>query len=104
MWIYPKAQQVVIQGEENLGRYRFGTMAMAKTFCKKCGVNLTNVAMDLSDEEIEALPDAFRGMFAHTKLLCPLNLRTLNDFHISEIKDPEKTTKGAEFGEKYVNP
>lgn len=104
VWIYPRADQVVIQGDENLGKYYFGNKAVFKSFCKTCGVNFTNGAADLNDEQFAALSDGFKGLHQRVKTLCPLNLRVLNGFNLSEVKESEKETKGAQIGQPYVNP
>lgn len=87
-----------------MGKYYLGTKCVAKTFCKKCGVNLTNTAAALNEGQLAKLNDTFREFHQRAKLLCPVNLRVLNDFHVSEIKDAEKAVAGAEAGEPYINP
>ncbi|KAK1749631.1 glutathione-dependent formaldehyde-activating enzyme [Echria macrotheca] len=104
IWVYPKREQVVIRGEENMGKYYFGTKSIAKTFCKKCGINLTNAAAELDEGEIAALDGNFRGLHALAKSLTPFNLRVLNGFHISEVKDVVQRVSGPEDGVPYVSP
>ncbi|KAK0613179.1 glutathione-dependent formaldehyde-activating enzyme [Immersiella caudata] len=104
VWVYPLKDQVVIQGKDNMNRYSFGTKCVEKWFCKTCGVNLTNTAAGLDEEQIANLPEAYRGLHGRAKLLAPLNLRILNGFHVSEIKEPEQATQGAELGPVYVSP
>ncbi|KAK5654648.1 hypothetical protein OQA88_6969 [Cercophora sp. LCS_1] len=50
LWVYVPKDAVVLQGEENIGRYTFSSGSLAKTFCKTCGVNLTNDIVDESDK------------------------------------------------------
>ncbi|KAK0642861.1 glutathione-dependent formaldehyde-activating enzyme [Cercophora newfieldiana] len=104
VWTYPSADQVVIQGTENLGSYVFGTKKAAKKFCKTCGVNMVNLAADLDEEEVAKLDENSKRMFEGIKTMCPLNLRVLNDVNLSDIKDAEMATRGADMGPAYVNP
>ncbi|KAK3316000.1 glutathione-dependent formaldehyde-activating enzyme [Apodospora peruviana] len=105
VWIQPPAEAVAIQGEKNLVRYEFGRRIVAKTFCKTCGVHMTNgPSASLSDEQYAALSDGFKAWVDMSRALCPVNLRVLNEFDIKEIKEPERLTGGGEVKPKYVNP
>ncbi|KAF2195670.1 hypothetical protein K469DRAFT_543859, partial [Zopfia rhizophila CBS 207.26] len=86
VWIYPKVEQVVMEGEENLERYKFGSKIFAKTFCKTCGINITNVSEDLSEEEIAALSEELKHWYSLSQAICPMNLRVLHDFNIKDTK------------------
>jgi hypothetical protein len=105
MWLYTKTDQVVLQGEENIGRYSFGSGALAKTFCKTCGVCFTNEAAKLTEEEKAALSEqGKKRLRMMTETYRPLNLRVLNDYNIKDIKETEKLTFGVGFEPKYVDP
>ncbi|KAK0730084.1 glutathione-dependent formaldehyde-activating enzyme, partial [Lasiosphaeris hirsuta] len=78
VWIYPKADQVVIQGEENIARYQFANRILDKTFCKICGVTISNLQADLTDEQISALREGLREWHARAQHIFPVNLRVLN--------------------------
>ena len=77
---------------------------MVKLFCKTCGVNVSNIAADLDEEQVSKLGDPWKGMHQRAKTRTPLNLRVLNGYNVAEIKKPEQATKGALLGEPYVNP
>jgi hypothetical protein len=102
--VYPKKEQVIIQGKENMAGYRFALKIMEKTFCKTCGVQVSNSAIDLTEEELANLEEKNRGFYNYAHKISPLNLRVLNDFHYTDAKESNKM-EGASFGsEKYVNP
>ena len=105
IWIYPKTEQVAVQGKEHLTKYAFGRKIVSKAFCKTCGVCMYNAAADLSDEEYNALSDEFKGWVDSTRTLCVLNLRVLNGYDVDEIREKiDKVTGGSEVEPRYVNP
>ncbi|KAK0616514.1 Mss4-like protein [Immersiella caudata] len=104
IWLYTKVEQVALQGEENLGRYSFGSGVLAKTFCKTCGVHFTNDGVKLTEEEEAALPEAAQRRRKRMAPWRPVNLRVLNDHNIKDIKEPAKLTHGVGFEPKYVDP
>jgi hypothetical protein len=103
MWMYPEANQIVLQGEDNLGRYLFGVKHLYKTFCKTCGVQFTNDWRDLNEEEVAAMDPQKRQFYQNANHFRPLNLRVLNNVDLSTLK-PELSTVSATIGMKYVNP
>lgn len=104
IWLYTARDQIVLQGEENLGKYGFGYGVLQKTFCKTCGVNITNQTLDLSDEEVKGLPEKAYKRWKFMSEWRPVNLRVLDGFDVEEIKTPEKLTHGVDFEPKYVYP
>ena len=105
MWIYPKPEQVVLEGKENLTYYRMGFKVWEKGFCKICGVQILNQRTPLTEEELAALPEEYRrrrGPF-ETR---PLSIRVLDGFDIRTL-GPErfKMANGRdEYGPTYINP
>ena len=79
-----------------------GSGAWRKTFCKTCGVPISNETADLSDEEIAALPEIVRNWRVKCLDLLPLNLRTLNGFDFKSL--PTRIGEGKKLGKPYVNP
>ena len=72
-----------------IGKHSFGTKCVAKTFCKTCGMHMTNVAADddLDATQLAALTEEFKGIYQLAKQLTPVNLRVLNDFAVlAELK------------------
>jgi hypothetical protein len=105
IWLYTKIDQVVLQGEENVGRYSFGSGALAKTFCKTCGVSFTNEPAKLTEGEVAALSEqGKKRRKMMTEKYRPVNLRVLNDYDIKSIKEIEKLTFGVGYEPKYVDP
>lgn len=95
---------VALHGDDkDIGRYVFGKRIMSKTFCKTCGVQLTNEPRDLSDEEVAALSDDSRAWYEGSQVRHPVNLRVLNGVDLKKLT-PMKLTQGAELEPKYVNP
>ncbi|KAH8912192.1 glutathione-dependent formaldehyde-activating enzyme [Coniochaeta sp. PMI_546] len=105
MWIYPKKDQVVIQGRENLSYYVFGTGVWRKGFCKTCGVQIMNEPNPLTPEQVEALPASAKA-FREGKLdWMPINIRILNNFDFDAIKDKVQRLDGWNMAKPgYVNP
>jgi len=90
---------------ENLEKYSFGGGGLVKTFCKTCGVNISNEGAELSASEVSTLPEGIRNRWNFiAKNWRPVNLRVLNDYNIKDIKEPERSTNGASFEPRYVNP
>lgn len=87
-----------------MGSYVFGTRIVAKKFCKICGVNITNAAAEMSDEDIAKLDENYKRMQQRVQTMSPLNLRVLDDVRLSDIKNAEEVTRGTGIGVPYVNP
>ncbi|CAM1511435.1 Fc.00g089480.m01.CDS01 [Cosmosporella sp. VM-42] len=103
IWIYPRIEEVVIQGKENLTLYAMGKKMMSKTFCKTCGIPVGNVGNKLSGEEIEALGPDLQKWYHQCFLVEPINIRTLNGFDLESVE----TSRFDGFNlilPKYVNP
>ena len=103
IWIYPKVEQVVIQGKDNITEYAMGQKMMLKSFCKTCGVQLSNRSAPLSEEEIAALSPESKVWFDRGQQFAPVNLRTINGLDLSALN----VKKGDGFNlilPKYVNP
>lgn len=76
-----------------------------KTFCKTCGVNLTNQAAKLTEEEVAAFPvEHYKKRFNSMTINRPINLRVLNNFNIKDMKKPELLTYGVDYEPIYVDP
>lgn len=103
IWIYPKNEQVVVQGQENLSYYVFGSGNYRKAFCKTCGVHIMNDQNPLTEEEITAQPEASRKMRAMTQGFLPVTLRILDGFDIHSVKTAV-ANGGKEMAPAYVNP
>ncbi|KAK1753979.1 centromere protein V [Echria macrotheca] len=105
IWIYPRVDQLDYQGRENLATYRFGNRHLQKTFCKTCGVSFANEAAELTQEEFDALPsDRTRDWHQRFKANCGFNIRVLNDYDFTSIKEPWRNTRGQDMEPRYVYP
>ncbi|TDZ24852.1 Centromere protein V [Colletotrichum orbiculare MAFF 240422] len=106
-WIYPSKEQVVLHASNpsNIGRYSFAHYIVDKTFCKICGVAMTNQCNDLTEEErqargalsAEGLPDGFRAQH-------PVNLRVLHDVDFVTMKPPTMKNGADAILPRYNNP
>ncbi|KAK4211276.1 hypothetical protein QBC37DRAFT_427304 [Rhypophila decipiens] len=114
-WVYPARSQVILQerdtqtdpGSEskNLVSYAFNRGVFNKTFCKTCGVYLTNeVTTTTSPEEMAAWPEDTKAFYERVKHVRPLNIRVLNDFDFSTIEFKIERLDGASRPVFYVNP
>ncbi|KAI0152366.1 glutathione-dependent formaldehyde-activating enzyme [Hypoxylon sp. NC0597] len=85
VWLYPKKDQVVIEGEENLTTYLFNSMLWGKTFCKICGVPIHNKCEPITEEELNAMPEDRRNFIKGGQALTPINLRIFNDLNVEDL-------------------
>lgn len=69
IWVYPRPEQVVLAAEDeaDIGRYSFNARILSKTFCRRCGVLMTNESRDLSAEAVAALSEGTRQWYNSTK-------------------------------------
>ncbi|KAI0899694.1 glutathione-dependent formaldehyde-activating enzyme [Annulohypoxylon nitens] len=84
-WIYPTKEQVVLEGEDNLGVYLFNTKLFGKTFCKTCGIAVHNQRQPISEEQLDAMPEGMRNWVKGSFGLMPINLRLFNDLNIKDL-------------------
>ncbi|KAI0597784.1 hypothetical protein F4775DRAFT_218447 [Biscogniauxia sp. FL1348] len=103
VWAYPNKEQVVIEGEENLVPYVFGTKAWGKCFCKHCGILVCNAPQPLTEEMIAGMSEETKSFTLGSRHLLPINLRVLDDFTALDLNvkraDGYNTIKPM-----YVNP
>ncbi|OTB19924.1 hypothetical protein K445DRAFT_313709, partial [Daldinia sp. EC12] len=85
VWLYPRKEQVVIEGEENLAYYKFGTKLFGKSFCKTCGISVHNDIKPLPEEELNKLPEGQREFIKGAFSMTPINLRVLNNFDVGDL-------------------
>ncbi|KAK3955449.1 Mss4-like protein [Pseudoneurospora amorphoporcata] len=82
IWIYPTSPDQISLSEgskENLTSYACLQKVMSKTFCKTCGVPLTNVANELMTEErIRASCDDPEMVLRWRNVVWPINVRCLD--------------------------
>jgi hypothetical protein len=102
IWVYPREDQLAISGTDNLSYYIFASAVWRKAFCKTCGVHIINDLNPLTDEQVEALPEATRKWRAGKLGIRPLNLRVLNNFDVSKLKITRGM--GSKLQPEYVNP
>ncbi|KFH45967.1 Centromere protein V-like protein [Hapsidospora chrysogenum ATCC 11550] len=105
VWIYPPREQVVLAAESDsdIGEYRFARNISAKTFCRTCGVQMTNRFEPLSAEEAEKLSDVDKTWRPWAATIHPVNIRVLDGVDLSVFK-PKRTTSAADLEPLYVNP
>jgi hypothetical protein len=85
--VYPKKEQVVLFGDEaDIGRYIFSNRIIAKTFCKHCGVVMTNAHNPLPAEEYAALSERVRKTEANHRYIHPVNTRVLTDVDVKRLR------------------
>ena len=76
---------------------------LAKTFCKTCGINMTNENLKLSDEQLAKLPErAQKAHEYHSKHL-PVNVRTLHGVDPLKLVIEQFDGKGKIAGD-YIEP
>ncbi|GKT48667.1 centromere protein V [Colletotrichum spaethianum] len=104
IWVKPDADQLVLSGEDdNIGRYTFSHRILAKTFCKTCGVPLTNQFNPLTEEEYNALTEKAQFWHKWSKDKHPVNVRVLHGVDLKSLKIHHVDGK-TEHQPGYVNP
>ncbi|KAI0888927.1 glutathione-dependent formaldehyde-activating enzyme [Annulohypoxylon maeteangense] len=85
VWSYPQKDQIVIEGEDNLGVYLFNTKLFGKTFCKTCGIAVHNHVLPISEEQFNQMPEAMQKFVESSKSVKPINLRLFNDLNVRDL-------------------
>ncbi|KAH7123343.1 glutathione-dependent formaldehyde-activating enzyme [Dactylonectria estremocensis] len=105
IWVWSLRDQVVLHGDPNvIGRYTFNTKVVDKTFCKKCGVQMTNQPALQSNEAVASMSEAQRKVYNLVKSMQPVNLRVLEGIDLVGLKDKIQKIHGADRPPLYVNP
>ncbi|KAI0132536.1 glutathione-dependent formaldehyde-activating enzyme [Xylariales sp. AK1849] len=102
-WIYPKNEFVAIEGRENITQYLMGQNIFCKGFCKICGVPIENKAADLTQEQLEAVPEAGRRWYEFGKHYWSVNARVLNGVDLELLKK-ERLDGWNNITPGYTNP
>lgn len=103
VWCYPPPESVVLSGaEENIGRYQFNWHILEKTFCKICGVPMTNKAVDMTKEQEEALPEQAVPWRALTLKSHAVNVRVLEGVDLDKLSPQRLDFK--DRGPSYAAP
>ncbi|KAM4066690.1 glutathione-dependent formaldehyde-activating gfa [Hirsutella rhossiliensis] len=101
-WIYPARSQVVLAGDEaDIGRYAFARRFLTKTFCRVCGVAMTN---DANPKQDEVPADLQAGLAEWTTKHHPVNLRVFPDVDLARLKPAERFDGATKLPPAYVNP
>ncbi|GAB1317432.1 Glutathione-dependent formaldehyde-activating enzyme [Madurella fahalii] len=106
-WIYPQNAQVVLFASDpsNIGRYGFARHVMNKTFCRICGVCMTNEYANLTEEKRKALGALpARGFGDSMKTRHPVNLRVFPDVDFTRLREPVHGNGATRIPPEYVNP
>ncbi|KAH6605969.1 glutathione-dependent formaldehyde-activating enzyme [Trichoderma cornu-damae] len=104
IWIYSPKSSVVLSGDEaNIGKYGFNNHLIDKTFCKTCGVGLTNVFKVMSEEQVAAMPERTRDVYAVKHMYTGVNARTLHGVDLAKLKTKKVDGLNRIPGD-YVNP
>lgn len=104
VWIWPLGVNVVLHGkEDDVGQYLCGRRVVAKTFCRVCGVPLTNKPVELPEEQVMGLTDEDRKGYEKIKLMHPVNVRVLENIYLTEL-NVMRLTAGLDLLPTYVNP
>ncbi|KAK2590742.1 hypothetical protein QQS21_011574 [Conoideocrella luteorostrata] len=89
IWTYPSKDQVVLHAEDasNIGRYAFSMFVLNKTFCKICGVNLTNeYKTDRTKEQEANMSEGAKKWAERGAAMHPVNLRVLPEVDVNKLK------------------
>ncbi|RCI09226.1 hypothetical protein L249_1395 [Ophiocordyceps polyrhachis-furcata BCC 54312] len=103
IWIYPEIGSVILSGDEaDMGKYKFAKCLTSKTFCRTCGVFMTNE----NEPELYQLPDTEENRIIKNWLAKahPLNLRVLDGVDFSKLKKPARIETAKSVLPLYENP
>ncbi|PWI72180.1 mitochondrial carnitine/acylcarnitine carrier protein [Purpureocillium lilacinum] len=91
-WIYPETSRVVLHAPDagSIGRYSFARGIISKTFCRACGVPLTNELRELSAADEAALPERTARFYEYAKTHHPVNLRVFPDVDMGVLREPTR--------------
>ncbi|KXJ92241.1 glutathione-dependent formaldehyde-activating enzyme [Microdochium bolleyi] len=84
-WCYPSANEVSIQGEDNVTFHRFNLGVWGKGFCKTCGVYLYGKHYPLPEEVVAKMSEEAKKWTVGGAHLRPLNMRILNGLDLKEL-------------------
>lgn len=84
-WCYPAANEVSIQGEDNVTIYRFNLGVWGKAFCKTCGVYLYGKHHPAPEEVVAQMPEEHKKWVVDGAHLRPLNMRILDGVDLKEM-------------------
>ncbi|EHK23624.1 uncharacterized protein TRIVIDRAFT_148409, partial [Trichoderma virens Gv29-8] len=104
VWLFPRPENIVLSGSEDaIGSYTFSDGLTSKTFCRTCGINVTNLRNQLSEDEILALSEHSRQAYWRGKESHPVNARVLHGVDVGKLK--KVMFEGATaMPSAYVNP
>ncbi|KAK8090807.1 glutathione-dependent formaldehyde-activating enzyme [Apiospora phragmitis] len=85
-WLYPKANQIVMNGQEHLTYYIMGNGMLAKGFCEICGVPIDNKFQELNGSETSRLSYKNQIFYAISKDGWFLNAKIMNDVDFSQMR------------------
>ncbi|KAL6804092.1 Mss4-like protein [Trichoderma sp. SZMC 28012] len=104
VWLSPRPENVVLSGSEDaIGRYTFAEGLTSKTFCRTCGINMTDLRNQLSRDEVRALSKHSRQVYGRNKESHPVNVRVLHGVDVDKLK--KVTFAGATvMPSTYINP
>lgn len=86
-----------------MAEYTFARGVAAKTFCRTCGVQMTNHAANLSKEKVDALPEEDKAFFHRLQAMHAVNARVLDNIDLGKLR-PKIQRIDRDFGPAYINP
>ncbi|KAK6853233.1 hypothetical protein PG995_010045 [Apiospora arundinis] len=102
-WLYPKANQIVMNGQDHLTYYIMGNRMLAKGFCEICGVPIDNRFQELNGIETSCLSYRNQIFYAISKDGWFLNAKIMNDIDFSQMR-VRHLNGWNDHKPSYVNP
>lgn len=93
--------------EDEIGRHVFNYGILAKTFCKRCGVPLTNECRSLSDGELAGMAEIAQYYHKLCKQVHPVNARVIDGLDLTRLQIRQVNGAGdlkPADTNPYVNP
>ncbi|KAL7910844.1 Mss4-like protein [Trichoderma velutinum] len=103
IWLCPRPEHIVLSGSEDaIGYYKFAEGLTSKTFCRTCGINMTDFRNQFSREEVRMLSKYSRKVYWWYKETYPVNVRVLHGVDHSKLT--KVNAPGATRMRTYINP
>ena len=105
LWIYPKAEHVVLSGaDEDITAYHFARNIVGKTFCKTCGVHMTNRFRQPSEDELAQMSEYDKKWIPPIRASHSVNARVLDGVDIGVLEKKATRMPGKDTPPLYVDP
>ena len=103
--MYPKIEQVVLHAEEpgDISSYAYARKIIDKTFCRHCGVHMTNRYNPPTEEWLANASDLDKKWLPRVRTIHGVNVRVLHGVDLRKL-NITRLTRAKALPPFYVNP